>query len=173
MSHAHVTDLTPDTAATPAAGNGGGIGFTLIAAAVASVAVFLVALAGLPPWAMFVGWVTWFTRPASVRQGAYSVVCLWCGLALAVAAQLSIASLAPVVGQAALPITVFAVATLVVGLRSAPVLDNPVAWFLGLIGSFALHASDRLEGTIVLVEATGIGAAAALLCGQLQRRLTG
>ncbi|MDM4719199.1 hypothetical protein QTQ03_06150 [Micromonospora sp. WMMA1363] len=67
-------------------------------------------------------------------------------------------------------------ATLVVGLRSTRVFDNPLAWFLGLIGSFAPHASDELDGAVVLMESSGVGAAAALPCPalpcqQLQRRL--
>lgn len=59
MSHAHVVELTPGGGLTPEADDsghrGGSLGFALIATAVPSTAVFLVAAGGLPPWAMCVG----------------------------------------------------------------------------------------------------------------------
>ncbi|MEU0879499.1 DUF1097 family protein [Lentzea sp. NPDC005914] len=106
-------------------------------------ASFAVTLGGLPVWALFVGWVTW--------------------LLLAIAAQASIGLLAPVVGPVAIPITVFAVGVIVVGLRAHSVFGNPSAWFLGLVSSFALHAENAAEGLFTLVPAMAVGAVAAVV----------
>ncbi|WP_354347115.1 DUF1097 domain-containing protein [Phyllobacterium ifriqiyense] len=35
---------------------------------------------GFAPWAMFVGWVVYFTRPTSARDGTASWLCLLFGL---------------------------------------------------------------------------------------------
>ncbi|XKK61420.1 DUF1097 domain-containing protein [Streptomyces sp. ARC32] len=167
--------VAASNAATPEtrhSSGGRGVRFTLISAVTAAVAAFLVAAAGLPPWAMFVGWVTWFLRPTAVRQGAHSVACLWAGMALGMAAQFLIGLLAPTVGPAALPVTVVVVASIVVGLRSTPVLDTPLAWFLGLISTFALHADEPLSGLLALAAASAVGAAAALACQWLQRQFS-
>lgn len=171
MNHPNTASPRSAAASPPGPGAGKPVRFTLIAAVVASTAAFLVVLAELPIWAMFVGWVTWFLRPTSIRDGLSSIACLWAGLLLAIAAHLAIGALVPVVGPVAFPITVFGVAVLVVGLHRMPVLGNPLAWFLGLISSFALHAPEPVRGVLVLAAATAIGAGAALLCQRLQRRL--
>ncbi|MFS8099716.1 DUF1097 domain-containing protein [Lentzea alba] len=133
---------------------------TIAAACVAAVASFAVALGGLPVWALFVGWVAWLLRPGS---GLRSLACVGAGLVLAIAAQSSIGLLSPLVGVVAIPLTVFAVGVIVVGLRSHSVLGNPSAWFLGLVSSFALHAENAVEGFVTLVPAMAVGAVAAVV----------
>jgi hypothetical protein len=59
--------------------------FTLIAAVLAAAAAFTTLSLSLLPWAMFVGWVAWFTRPTDTRQAAYAVLCTWLGMTLAAA----------------------------------------------------------------------------------------
>nr|WP_221380267.1 DUF1097 domain-containing protein [Actinoplanes polyasparticus] len=146
------------------------IRFTVIAGVVAAAAAFLSQLAGLPAWAMFIGWVAWFTRPASTRQGVYSIISLWAGVLLATAGTFIVAWLSPVVGAVALPISVFLLALVAVGLRATTILGNTLTWFLGLIAFFALHPDNPLTGILTLVAAGAIGAVAGFTSQRLQHR---
>ncbi len=145
--------------------------FTVIAGIVAAVAAFGSELLSLEAWAMFVGWVAWFTRPASLVQGVNAIVCLWCGLALAVLGHFSVGIFSPAIGLAALPLTVFFLAIVAVGLRTTPVLNNMLAWFLGLVAFFAAEPEAVVPGFLALVAATAIGALAGYVCQALQRQL--
>lgn len=146
------------------------IRFTLIAGVIAAIAAFLSEAFGLHAWAMFVGWVAWFTRPASPTLGLQSMVSLWAGMLLATGGHFIVAFLTPAIGAAALPAAVFVLACVAVGMRTTPVLNNMLAWFLGLIAFFALHADDVLTGLLTLIAASIIGAAAGYACQRLQQR---
>ncbi|AXK31854.1 DUF1097 domain-containing protein [Streptomyces armeniacus] len=148
----------------------GFVAFTAIAAAVAAAAAFGSAALGLQPWAMFAGWVAWFTRPASARLGVHAVVCLWLGMVLAVVGHLIVEAASPFAGDLALPLAVAVLATVAVGLRTTPVLDNMLAWFLGLVAFFAAEPENVLTGLLTLFAATGLGACAGFACGRLQHR---
>lgn len=50
--------------------------------AVASTAATLVLLLELPVWAMFVGWIAFFTRGLNVRSGLINLLCVLIGMAL-------------------------------------------------------------------------------------------
>lgn len=145
--------------------------FTVIAGIVAAVAAFGSVVLSLEPWAMFAGWVAWFTRPTSTTQGVYATICLWLGMVLAVLGTLSVETFSPVVGPAALPLTVFVLAIVAVGLRTTPVLNNMLAWFVGLVTFFAAEPESFFTGLLALVAATAIGALAGYVCQALQRRL--
>ncbi len=145
--------------------------FTLIAAVVAAAAAFTTLSLSLLPWAMFVGWVAWFTRPADTRQAVQAVLCTWLGMALAMIGEVVVGALAPSIGvTAALPIGVFLLALVVVGLRTTPVVGNMLAWFVGLVAYFAAEPEHPLPGIATLVAASAIGALAAFTCQALQRR---
>lgn len=121
------------------------LGFGAIAAAVASMAAFTSLHLGFAPWAMFVGWVAYFTRPISARQGAYTWLCLLSGLVLGVGAVVALRSLMPAMGSFALPVVVFVVTMIVVSMRAVRALDKIPAWFLGLIAFFAAHVEPSLS----------------------------
>ena len=158
-------------AAEASSSRGRFVRFTLIAAVIAAAAALLSEVLGLHAWAMFVGWVAWFTHPASAAQGAQSMVSLWAGMLLAVAGHFIVTFLSPAIGAAALPMAVLVLACVAVGMRTTPPLDNMLAWFLGLIAFFALHADNVLTGLLTLVAASVVGAAAGYSCQRLQRRL--
>ncbi len=147
--------------------------FTVIAGIVAAVAAFGSVLLSLEPWVMFAGWVAWFTRPTSTIQGVYAIICLWLGLVLAVLGTLSVETFSPVIGPVALPLTVFVLAIVAVGLRTTPVLNNMLAWFVGLVTLFAAEPEAVLPGLLALVAATAIGGLAGFVCQALQRRFAG
>ena len=144
------------------------IGFTLAAAFTAALAAFASVALALPVWAMFIGWVAYFTRGHSLRDGATNLACVAVGVALGIAAAHSIARLQPVIGTAALPAVVFAVASIVVSLRAAPMVNNLLGYFLGLIAFFASHREPTLATLLHLGAACGLGGLAAWLSARLQ-----
>ncbi|TCU18214.1 DUF1097 domain-containing protein [Rhizobium sullae] len=149
------------------------LGFGAIAAAVASTAAFTSLHLGIAPWAMFIGWVAYFTRPISARQGIYTWLCVLCGLAFGAAAVLALQGLMPIMGSFALFVVVFAVAMVVVSMRAVRALDNIPAWFLGLIAFFASHAEPSLAAISELAGAGALGTAAGWASQRLQGRFAG
>jgi hypothetical protein len=166
----HTAIPTTGPAADPHPSRSRFVRFTLIAAVIAAAAALLSESLGLHAWAMFVGWVAWFTRPASATLGLHSMLSLWAGMLLAVAGHSIVGFLSPHIGVAALPVAVFVLACVAVGMRTTPFLNNMLAWFLGLIAFFALHADSVLTGLLTLAAASVIGAAAGYACQLLQRR---
>ncbi len=115
----------------------------------AAAAAFTTLSLSLLPWAMFVGWVAWYTRPTDTRQATYAVLCTWLGMALAAIGVAVVEALAPTIGvNAALPIGVFMLALVVVGLRTMPIVNNMLAWFVGLVAFFAAEPGGEI-GTAV------------------------
>ncbi|WP_371355023.1 DUF1097 domain-containing protein [Pseudomonas chlororaphis] len=145
--------------------------FTAVAAATAALAAGSSLLLNLPVWAMFVGWVAFFSRGLTLRDGLVNLGCVLMGLAIGMGAALSIGALSPSLGPWALPLVVFAVAMLVVSLRSLRVMNNIVAYFLGLIAWFAAHLEPSLESFAELGGAGALGTCAGWLSHTAQQRL--
>ncbi|MEO3873313.1 DUF1097 domain-containing protein [Nonomuraea sp. B12E4] len=146
------------------------VAFTAIAAVVAAAAAYSSTALGLQAWVMFAGWVAWFTRPTSPRLGIHAIVCLWLGMALAVIGHGIVELAAPIAGAAALPLAVFVLASVAVGLRTTPVLDNMLAWFVGLVTFFAAEPEHPLPGLLTLIAGSALGAFAGFACQRLQHR---
>jgi hypothetical protein len=147
--------------------------FTGVAAIVAAGAAFGALHLGFAPWAMFVGWVAYFTRPISAAQGIKTGLCVWLGVAIGAAAALALGALGPIFGQAAILPVVFVVACVVLALRSVPPFDNVLAWFLGLIAFFASHLPPSLLSIAELGAAASGGILAGWIAQRLQARLAG
>jgi hypothetical protein len=147
--------------------------FTVIAAVVAALAAFSSAALALEVWAMFTGFIAWFTRPASVRDGVYSMLCLFLGIGLGVLAHIATEALTPSLRGFALPVVVFVVGVVIVGLRTTRVVDNMLAWFIGLVTFFAAEVEIAFEPLLALGSACAIGGFAGWACQTLNRRWTG
>jgi Protein of unknown function (DUF1097) len=147
--------------------------FTLVAAVIAAVAAWGSAALALEVWVMFAGFIAWFTRPTSWREGVYAMVCLWLGIGLAAVAHLATATLTPALGALALPLVVFVVGCLIVGLRTTSVVNNMLAWFLGLVTFFAAEAEISTETLLPVFGASAIGGMAGWACQALNRRWAG
>lgn len=145
--------------------------FTAVAAATAAVAAGSSLLLTLPVWAMFVGWVAFFSRGLTLRDGLINLGCVLMGIAFGMTAALSISALTPSLGMLALPVVVFVVAMVVVSLRALRVMNNLVAYFLGLIAYFAAHLEPSLESFAELGGAGTLGSFAGWLSHALQQRL--
>jgi hypothetical protein len=143
--------------------------FTLIAAVVAALASWSSAALALEVWAMFAGFIAWFTRPTSVRGGVYSIICLFLGIALGALAHVATGALAPSLGALALPLVVFVVGAVIVGLRTTRVVDNMLAWFIGLVTFFAAEVHIAFGTLLELGSACAIGGFAGWACQALNR----
>lgn len=127
-------------------------------------------LIAVPAWAMFMGWVAYYTRGHSGRRSRQ--------LCLRRAWHLSRVhrgdgggALAPSFGTIALPLVVLVIATLFVSLRAFPVLNNIPAYFLGLVTVFAVHVQPTLYAVAQLGSAGAIGSFAAWFASRSQHRL--
>ncbi|MGH8832407.1 MAG: DUF1097 domain-containing protein [Polaromonas sp.] len=144
---------------------------TATAAVTAAVAAGLSATLALPVWAMFIGWVAFFTRGLSARDGAVNALCVALGLVAGMAAALGLKAFVPSLGALALPLVVFIVAVVVVSLRAAPLLNNILCYFLGLIAFFASHLQPALPAFAALASAVGLGSVAAWTAHTVQHRM--
>jgi hypothetical protein len=147
--------------------------FTVIAAVVAALASWSSAALALEVWAMFAGFIAWFTRPTSAREGVYSMICLFLGIALGVLAHIATEALTPSLGGFGLPLVVFVVGVVIVGLRTTRVVDNMLAWFLGLVTFFAAEVELAFGTLLELGSACAIGGFAGWACQALNRRWAG
>lgn len=147
------------------------LAISMVAAAVAALTAYLTVSLSLPLWAMFIGWVGFFTRQPSARNAASAVASIALGVVLGMVAYLAIGALSPMIGLAAFAVVVFVIATLVVSLRTTPVLGNVASCFLGLISFFALHQPPSFATLATLAGAAAAGTFAAWLAHSLQSRL--
>ena len=145
--------------------------FTLAAAVVAAAASAVALVLELPVWAMFVGWVAFYTHGVTARDGVFNLVCVSLGVLIGKAAAVAIGALATVVGAMALPLVVLVVALVVVSMRSVPRLNNLLCYFLGLIAFFAIHQPPSLSLFGPLGSAIALGSVAAWAAHALQRRV--
>ena len=144
---------------------------TLIAAVVAAVATFATTSVPLPAWAMFLGWVGYSLGAQTRRDGVANLVSFLLGLSLGVGTGLVIRLLTPLLGDAAAPLAVFGDVILVLSLRNLPRINNPLAYFLGLISFFASAQAPSGSLLAMLAAAGVIGALGAELSRLLQARL--
>lgn len=144
---------------------------TAIAAATAASAAAASLNLGLPVWAMFIGWVAFFSRGHSTRDGVINYGSVLTGIVLGMVAATAVAALSPSLGKMALPMVVFVVAMGVVSLRAIPVMNNVMAYFLGLIAFFAAHLEPSLDSLIRLGGASAIGSVSAWVSLKMQQRI--
>lgn len=141
------------------------------AAITAAAAAGLTATLALPVWAMFIGWVAFFTRGLTARDAAVNAACVLLGLGFGIAATVALKALVPSLGALALPLVVFTVALVVVSLRALPVLSNVVSYFLGLIAFFASHLPPTPASFAELAGAVVLGSVAAWTAHAVQQRM--
>jgi Protein of unknown function (DUF1097) len=139
----------------------------LITAAAASAALF----ADLPIWAMFVGWIAYFTRGLDVRNGLINLGCVLIGLCMGVAAASVLGSLGGPPSIAAQATVVFGLGIVVLSLRFLPVFNNLLGFFLGLVAWFAFHQPPSVGAVATLAAATILGSFAGAVAYHLQQHI--
>lgn len=134
---------------------------TLVAAATAAIAAALSLAYSLPVWAMFVGWIAFFTRIQTMRTALENLCTVLFGMLIGALASSVIPQIAPIVGPGvALPVVVFVVALTVVALRGLPVMNDLLGYFLGLVAWFAAHLEPSMDNIVHLFGASMIGSTA-------------
>ncbi len=147
-------------------------GITLVGAVVAAATTFLTLSAALPAWAMFLGWVAFNSSGQTLRDGITNFAAFLLGITFGAGTGLLIAWLTPRFGDLATPIAVFGDVVLVLSLRALPKVNNPLAYFLGLISFFASMEPSSLPLLGSLAAAGLLGAGGAGIANIVQARLT-
>jgi hypothetical protein len=134
---------------------------TFVAAGTAAIAAAVSLAFSLPVWAMFVGWIAFFTRVHTTRTALENLGAVLVGMLIGALAASVIPQIAPIVGPGvALPVVVFVVALTVAALRGLPVMNNLLGYFLGLVAWFAAHLEPSLDNIAHLFGASMIGSTA-------------
>lgn len=143
---------------------------TVVVSAVAALVTFATIALGLPAWAMFLGWVAYGTSAETMHEGASSTLSFLLGLALGIGNGLAIGLLTPSLGIAAAPLVVFCDVVIVLSLRSLAPINNPLAWFLGMICFFASAQAPSTSLFALLAAAGMIGSVGAGISSFLESR---
>lgn len=143
------------------------LGESVVATCAATISALVLEV---PVWAMFVGWISYFTRGVNLRQGLVNLVCVFIGLGLGIAAGAATHALTPHLGPVALTAVVFAMSLVVLSLRHLPVFNNLLGFFLGLVAFFASHQPPSWVVFADLAMAAAVGTTAAWIAVLLQRR---
>ena len=143
---------------------------TIISAVVAAITTFATLSAALPAWAMFLGWVGYSTSGQTTREGIANLGSFLVGIVFGVGTALLIGWLTPSLGAAATPVAVFVDVIVVLSLRAVPHLNNPLAYFCGLISYFASMLAPSVSTMGLLAAAGVLGALGAGTAAVLQAR---
>lgn len=145
---------------------------TLVAAVTAALASAAALAVELPVWAMFIGWIAFFTRGLTTRSTLENLGCVWLGLIFGALAATSVGLFAPTFGTLlAIPLVVFVVALIVVSLRGLPVMNNLLCYFLGLVAWFAAHLEPSLESLAHMAGASTLGSLAGWISHYSPRKI--
>lgn len=141
---------------------------------VACIAATLCALlVDVPVWAMFIGWIAFFTRGVTPRDWAINMICVFIGLAIGITAGWAGASLEPILGAWSITPVVLVVTLIVLSLQVLPMINNVLAFFLGLLCFFASHLPPTLDSFVELATASALGVTAGLMASLVKRRCIG
>jgi hypothetical protein len=141
---------------------------------VACIAATLCAMfLNVPVWAMFIGWIAFFTRGITTRDWAINMICVFIGLAIGITAGGAGAALEPVLGAWSITPIVLVVTLIVLSLHVLPVINNVLAFFLGLVCFFASHLPPTLDSFVELATASALGVTAGLMASLVKRRCSG
>jgi hypothetical protein len=130
---------------------------------VAAVASVVTVGLSLKLWTMFIGWICFGTGGGNLRRGATAIACLVIGVLLGIGSALVLGTIAPVVGQWALPIVIFGLAVIAMLSLLTPPLDCIPGYFLGMTAFFASGLTPGLPALAAIVPAALIGGLAAAL----------
>ena len=145
-------------------------GESVVACLAATVCALLI---DVPVWAMFIGWIAFFTRGITARDGAINLACVLIGLAIGIAAGATAVALAPYLGAWSITPLVLVVTLIVLSLQVLPVINNVLAFFLGVAGYFASHLPPTLDTFVELSTASALGVIAGLLASLVKKHWSG
>lgn len=142
------------------------LGESIVACLAATVCALLI---DGPVWAMFIGWIAFFTRGITARDGAINLACVLIGLAIGIAAGVAGVALAPHLGAWSIAPLVLVVTLIVLSLQVLPLVNNVLASFLGLVSYFASQLPATLDTFVELSTASTLGVFAGLLASLVKK----
>lgn len=145
------------------------LGESVVASSAATLSALMLEV---PVWAMFVGWLAFFTRGLNLRHGLVNLACVLIGVGLGIGAAHTLDELGQHLGAYALTVVVFAITGIALTLAKAPVFNNLLGFFLGLVAYFASHLPPSLGTLLQLGLAAAVGTAAALVAHAWQKWVT-
>lgn len=140
-------------------------------AAATGVAAILCGAIPLPLWSVLLGAVVFFSGGLRLRDGAASFACLAIGTVLGAGTGLAIGALTPLLAGAAFPLAIFGITLLVLSLQNVPVLNNMLAYYLGLIEFVAFGEPPGVWSVGTLIASGALGGALAIVSLYLERRI--
>lgn len=136
----------------------------------ACLAATLCVLIGIPVSAMFIGWIAFFTRGITARDGLINLGCLLIGVAIGIAAGTASELLAPHLGMLTITPVALLITVIVLSMRGLPVFNNLLSLFLGVVSFFASHMPTTLATFLELSLACALGVLAGLLASKVQKQ---
>ncbi|SDG80468.1 Protein of unknown function [Pseudomonas flavescens] len=137
----------------------------------ASAATFSVLVLEMPVWAMFIGWIAFFTRGLNLHSGLINLGCVLIGLLLGMLAARTHAALEPLLGAYTITLVVTIITVIALSLARLPVFNNLLGFFLGLAAFFASQLPPTVGTFAALGLVTGVGSSAGFLAISWQRRV--
>ncbi len=136
------------------------LGESIVASIAATISLLIL---DVPIWATFLGWIAFFTRGITPRDGMINLACVLSGLAIGIAAALVAGVVTPYLGELTLPLIVLAATFVILSMRLLPTINNLLACFLGLVCFFASTLPPQFASFIELSAALSLGVLAGLL----------
>ena len=146
------------------------LGLSVVASLVGTISALLI---DVPVWATFIGWIAFFSRGITARDGAINLTCVLIGLVIGMAAAYASAALTPDRAAWTIAPVVLIATFMLLSLGLLPVINNLTGFFLGLVCYFASHLPPTLGTFIELATAGALGVLGALIASLVQKRLSG
>jgi hypothetical protein len=146
------------------------VGLSAVAAVVATISALLIEV---PVWATFIGWIAFFSRGITARDGAINLTCVLIGLLVGMTAALASGALTPYLGGLTIAPVVLVATFILLSLGLLPVINNLTGFFLGLVCYFASHLPPTLGTFVELAMAVSLGVFGALVASLVQKYLSG
>tara|TARA_R110000764_G_scaffold90881_1_gene173352 strand:+ start:3026 stop:3541 length:516 start_codon:yes stop_codon:yes gene_type:complete len=139
------------------------LGVSVVAALTASASALLI---NVPVWATFIGWIAFFSRGMTARDGVINLICVLIGLAMGIGSGLVSTELAPYTGALTITFVVLGATFVLMSVALLPVINNVLSYFLGLVCYFASNLPPALDAWITLGIAVSVGVLGGLLAMQ-------
>ncbi|SDZ89670.1 DUF1097 domain-containing protein [Microbulbifer marinus] len=120
-------------------------------------------LAGLPVWIALAGWVSYYSRGSSLRDGAYNLACLVTGLGIGIVSQAAAVKWHPDLGMLAMPAALVFAAASVWLMNVVTGVNNFRSYLIGIAVVIVAGMDTSLDSYLMLTAAVTLGAFVAAL----------
>lgn len=145
----------------------------LVVGMIAALAVIISSIFNLAAWALFLAWVGYFVLGPTVRTACFSWIHILIGIIIGTGLIICNSVLVPYLGQWALALLVFVIATSLTFMEPAKPLNNIPAYYFGMIMLFASGSSPNLSAIISLMIPITIGLCLGWLTVTVREKVSG